>query len=146
MTEAIFYVCLWFGLFKDIQCSDYGIPVIKYATGRELARMHYGKGFDAFSDDTKTTLSTNIGAVYNSSNNTIYLSDTTQIDTIGGQSVLVHEMVHHMQLLNGKYQLAPCINALEAEAYTIQNEFLVQHGYKPHLDEFSIKIYSQCGV
>jgi len=58
------------------------------------------------------------------------------------QSYLVHELVHHAQLLSGKYY--PCHEAKEREAYTLQNRWLVEHGQQPIVTEGWIDRMSQC--
>ncbi|MBI3419289.1 MAG: hypothetical protein HY053_04060 [Proteobacteria bacterium] len=47
-------------------------------------------------------------------------------DSLRSQSYIVHEMVHHAQLLGGKSY--PCNNAKEREAYLLQNRWLEEHG------------------
>jgi hypothetical protein len=59
------------------------------------------------------------------------------------QSYLVHELVHHAQLLSGKSY--PCHDAKEREAYTLQNRWLVEHGESPIVTEGWIDRMSQCG-
>jgi hypothetical protein len=58
------------------------------------------------------------------------------------QSYLVHELVHHAQLLGGK--VYPCSEAKEREAYTLQNKWLVEHGESPIVSEGWIDNISEC--
>ena len=50
-------------------------------------------------------------------------------DSLRAQSYLVHELVHHAQLLSGK--VYPCHAAKEREAYILQNKWLTEHGEEP---------------
>ena len=59
-------------------------------------------------------------------------------------SFLVHELVHHAQLFNGRKY--PCANAKEREAYTLQNEWLAEHGLPPAVDESWVEQMAVCGV
>jgi hypothetical protein len=62
--------------------------------------------------------------------------------SLRSQSYLVHELVHHAQLISGKrYQ---CDDAKEREAYTLQNRWLVEHGEEPIVDESFIAKISAC--
>jgi hypothetical protein len=65
-------------------------------------------------------------AVYDDSTKTIFLSESWTGSTPAEQSVLVHEMVHHMQNL-GKFKYE-CPRAREKLAYEAQNEWLKIHG------------------
>lgn len=70
--------------------------------------------------------STTIG-LYNHKNNTIYLNDNVDMDTIFGKSVLLHEVVHYLQYQNGVYDTAQCVAENEKLAYEIQNRYLTEH-------------------
>lgn len=58
------------------------------------------------------------------------------------QSYLLHELVHHAQLLGGKTY--PCHAAKEREAYILQNKWLAQHGESPVVNEDWIERISAC--
>jgi hypothetical protein len=85
-------------------------------------------------------------AVYNDSTKTIFLSESWTGSTPAEQSVLVHEMVHHMQNLGKlKYE---CPRAREKLAYEAQNEWLKIHGLEIEkefeIDMFMIIVFSAC--
>ena len=58
------------------------------------------------------------------------------------KSYIVHEMVHHAQLLSGKSY--PCHNAKEKEAYELQNRYLIEHGEEPIFSQNWIDQMSSC--
>lgn len=62
--------------------------------------------------------------------------------SLASQSYLVHELVHHAQLIGGKRY--PCEAAKDREAYTLQNRWLVEHGDKPLISEDFINKISAC--
>lgn len=64
-------------------------------------------------------------AVY--SNGTIYLTEDWTGDTLGEQSILVHEIVHYLQDVNDLPSACPAER--EKDAYTIQNKWLREHGF-----------------
>ena len=147
MTEALFYVCLWFGLFQNVQCADHGIPAVKYAPVTQLAAMRYGNAYKTFSEGVKADIEANLVAVYHSAQRTIYVRDSVKDSNEHAiNSVLVHELTHHFQWSRGEYQTARCANELEGAAYTAQNQYLTDHGFEPAMDEFSIRLYSMCGA
>jgi hypothetical protein len=63
-------------------------------------------------------------------------------------SVLVHEMVHHLQNLEGRTY--PCPAAREAEAYAIQERWLKQHGTDLatafELNRLALFVLTSCGI
>jgi hypothetical protein len=61
----------------------------------------------------------------------IYLIDTLKIDDPADRSVLLHELVHYLQDVSGRYaQLSPCDSyaAREREAYAAQDDYLSRYG------------------
>lgn len=63
-------------------------------------------------------------------------------ESIVSKSYLVHEMVHHAQLLNRKKY--PCHEAKEKEAYILQNRYLEEHGEDPIYSQRWIDEIARC--
>jgi hypothetical protein len=63
-------------------------------------------------------------------------------ESLRAESYIVHELVHHAQLLSGRTY--PCHEAKEREAYTLQNQWLVEHGEDPIVTESWIEKMSAC--
>jgi hypothetical protein len=85
-------------------------------------------------------------AVYDDSSRTIYLQQRWTGATAAEQSVIVHEMVHHLQNVAGlKYE---CGGAREKLAYLAQAEWLKQHGLdlekEFEVDMFTVVAMSGC--
>jgi hypothetical protein len=57
-------------------------------------------------------------------------------------SFLLHELVHHAQLVSGKKY--PCANAKEWEAYRLQNMWLEEKGLAPAVSEEWIATMAAC--
>lgn len=85
-------------------------------------------------------------AVYDDKTRTIFLPESWTGETIAEQSVLVHEMVHHMQNLAG--QKFACAGEREKPAYLAQDEFLRLHGLDLEkefdVDMFTVVAISAC--
>jgi hypothetical protein len=91
------------------------------ATGAPVARHAHQRG--------------NIEALYDDRTRTIYLPRGWKGATPAEQSVLVHEMVHHLQKVAGlKYE---CAEAREKPAYEAQDKWLAEFG-RNLLDEFKL--------
>src|SRR4029450_7417561 len=85
-------------------------------------------------------------ALYEATTRTIFLSDLWTGTTPAGESVLVHEMVHHLQNL-GEFKFE-CPRAREKLAYTAQDRWLKQFGKdletEFEVDMFTILVSSAC--
>ena len=85
-------------------------------------------------------------AIYDDASRTIYLPDSWTGATVAEQSIVVHEMVHHLQNLAGlKFA---CGGAREKEAYLAQDQWLKRHGLELEeefdVDMFTIVALSAC--
>jgi hypothetical protein len=85
-------------------------------------------------------------AVYDDAARTIFLPQTWTGRTAADQSVLVHEMVHHLQNLGGlKYE---CAGAREKVAYLAQDQWLKTRGLdlekEFEVDMFTVVALSAC--
>lgn len=65
-------------------------------------------------------------------------------ESIRSQSYLVHELVHHTQLIGRKEY--PCPAAREREAYMLQNQWLEAHGEEPLVAQEWIDRVASCAV
>ena len=86
-------------------------------------------------------------AIYDDKSETIYLPDTWTGDSAADLSVLVHEMVHHLQ---NKNQLTyECAGAREQLAYAAQDKWLRLFGRSLEsefqIDAFTLKVTTTCG-
>jgi hypothetical protein len=113
--------------------ANFDLPRTETASPMKLTAMRY-KGLlpegwreDRIEDPAVLTASPReILAVYNDTTKTIFLAQGWSAATPAEVSILVHEMVHHLQNLGGfKYE---CPAAREKLAYKAQNEWLQQFG------------------
>jgi len=85
-------------------------------------------------------------AVYDDTSATIYLPESWTGASAAEESVLVHEMVHHLQNRAGlKYE---CMGAREKPAYLAQKQWLEEHGLdleqEFEVDMFTVVAISAC--
>ena len=100
-------------------------------------------------DQIGTVKNENVQAFYRHATATIYLSETWRSDRLRDQSILLHELVHHVQWFNRVS--APCVSAFERQAYDLQVRWLREQGvadpYKLiRIDDFTVIIYSACPI
>ncbi len=87
-------------------------------------------------------------AVYDDNNDTIFLPEGWTGHSAADMSVLVHEMVHHIQRKGGLRYACPA--AREELAYAAQDKWLRMFGHNLfdefNLDEFTLKVSTSCGL
>ena len=80
-------------------------------------------------------------AAYNHPSDSVYLVLPWSADNPYDRSVLLHELIHDVQLANRDW---PCVGAPELEAYMLQAEYLGAYGIDPGFDWRSIFLLSLC--
>ena len=113
-------------------------PSVKFINQQQMVLIRHGPFATAAAHE--------LIAIYEDRTKTIYLSDRWQGDTPADVSVLVHEIVHHIQNV-GKVPYA-CAAEREALAYAAQEKWLGQFGQSLRLafglDPMTLKIKSMC--
>jgi hypothetical protein len=75
-----------------------------------------------------------VGAYYNIETQTIYFKDTIDVNTVEGQAIVLHELVHHVQQSNEiTYDSCESIHMQERQAYAMQIKYMLANGY--HKDD-----------
>ncbi len=88
-------------------------------------------------------------AVYNRQEKIIYLSENIDITTPIGESVVLHELVHHYQNISGLVNSFQCSQQSEKLAYNTQRLYLLDKNVAklmPELNEFNITMLSRCSM
>ena len=96
------------------------LPTIKTAPERTLAIMLFGtpEGFEGIFPK----------ALYDRALHVLYLSDRLTLDAVLDRSILLHELVHHLQVFNDiEFE---CREEAEAQAYELQVQWLSENGVK----------------
>ncbi len=114
-------------------------PPVHLAAPAQLARMLYGD--KAAADRICPT------ALYSIDRHEIYLSTSWNTDDLRDRSVLLHELVHHLQILNKVKVDCPAL--YDRQAYALQAAWLREQGIdEPYsflrLDEFTIYTTTRC--
>jgi hypothetical protein len=87
-------------------------------------------------------------AIYDDANHVISLPEGWTGHSPAELSVLIHEVVHHLQAVHGlKYE---CLNARERLAYDAQDRWLAMFGLSLasefDIDAFTLKVSTACGM
>jgi hypothetical protein len=130
-------IVTWLASRFDLPAS-FAHPRLALAPPTKLAELRYGP--DASHDIG------DVVAVYSDDENTIYLGERWDGRTPAGLSVVVHEMVHHLQNVGGLRFACP--GEREALAYRAQEEWLQMFGrslaQEFQIDEATLMLRTTC--
>lgn len=73
-----------------------------------------------------------VAGLYNHNLNVIFIADKSgpyMVDEKFVETVLFHELVHFLQYLNGEDEKVSCMQALEADAYILQDDYVLDKGF-----------------
>ena len=152
MEALLTEIAAWLSTNFDLPAMQ-DQPRVEFASPTKLMAMRY-KGMlpdqwrgDSIRDPAmQAAHAREVVAVYHDATRTIFLPDAWTGTTTAELSVLVHEMVHHLQNLAGlKYE---CPGAREKPAYLAQDRWLNLQGLdlekEFQIDKFTLVVSAAC--
>lgn len=124
---------LWLDAYTDLPQSD--VPVARVVLVEP--------GADVLQDGQMMEVGPTVRGVYDADTATIYLVRQWFGDTAFDRSVLLHEMVHHRQVSAQHWY---CPQAMEWDAYLIQEEYLNAHEQTGDFNWAWVLLASSCAV
>lgn len=103
---------------------------------------------EIYSGVSAATQAQEVLGLYVSSEQRIYLSKNVDLSTVFGKSILLHELVHHIQHTSPQSanvymgRQKSCFAKFEKQAYAIQNLYLKSHGNSNIISEEHIEMAS----
>ena len=146
MTALLTAIVVWLSTNYELP-PDHHHPRVSVASKEAIAELRYREAPSLQAPEPdQTTGRREVVAVYDSQSETIYLSDGWLGETPAEMSVLVHEMVHHLQYRAGlKFA---CPQEREALAYKAQAAWLAMSGTdlatEFELDGFTLLVMTRC--
>ena len=143
LKEIIVTLLIWISQnssFEITNPNEYPLPVITFISQEEIH-------FIVTKKDIKENTIFIIQAAYIPENNILYLPHDLKLDTLSFKSILIHELVHHIQNINDISY--PCDGHTEKDAYNLEMKYLIQNGIEdPYemmdLDPLSLVLITQC--
>ncbi len=137
MNALLSAIVVWLSINFDLPAT-YDHPEIVFAPAAQISDLGYA-------DKSKENQQA-VEAVYNDVRRVIYLPDSWDEKSPADLSILVHEMVHHLQNLS-EIEYA-CPGAREEPAYAAQGRWLKLFGYNIFdefdLDRMTLKVTTLC--
>ena len=146
MEALLTAIVLWLSANYNLPAT-FNHPRVEFASAKELtSRFYESAGRQNQAGMVLNQSESDIVSLYHNESKTIYLLDGWKGKTPAELSVLVHEMVHHLQNV-GQLKFA-CPQEREELAYKAQNGWLglfghdLEHDFQ--LDGFSILVKTKC--
>ena len=138
MDALLTAIVVWLSTNLSIP-ANFNHPHVEYASPGRMIEMRLYGAHSAAQSATVVGQIPDVVAVYDDKRQTIYLPEGWTGTTPAELSVLVHEMVHHLQNVNG--QKFECPAAREKPAYLAQDQWLKQFGHNLE-DDFSVDMFT----
>ena len=134
MKEILTALMIWLGANTPLD-TNHDIPKILFLSQDKMEKLYYVQGQD--SNPNK------LHGLYDTDKDTIILLDTWDRRKPWDMGVLVHEMVHYLQDVNGIE--FSCVNEMERDAWPIQKKYLKEmHDFEWNYDELWYFVISTC--
>jgi len=133
MIELIMTLMVWISVHTEFIIPD--PPSIEINTKVELRDIIYGCKELKTEDPIKWNeicremdwAARSVVAVYNHDSKVIHLPEYFNPKILSHRSILLHELVHHMQYANGYNKKVECMELLESQAYDLQEKWLEEN-------------------
>ena len=144
MDALLIAMMLWLSANFDLATVQ-EVPRIKYAPAAAMASLRHDNASSA-NPNAADSADPDTLAVYRDDTKTIYLRQDWKGNTAADLSILLHELVHHMQNV-GKLRFE-CLQQREQLAYQAQDRWLGLFGTDLQrefaLDAFTVLVKSSC--
>jgi hypothetical protein len=142
LAAIVYWLSVNFGL-----PANYDLPRIEHVSADKMVELRYqGRAAPRAAKAGSLGATRSIVALYDSSTKTIYLSKKWSGQTPSEMSILVHEMVHHLQNVGGL--TFACPQEREQLAYAAQERWLKLFGRDLErdfdLDRFTLLVTTRC--
>jgi len=116
------------------------MPKIQRLPRSEMYKLAFGKNMPRVGSGSAL----NVYGLYNYQDETIYVLDSINLNTIKGKAILLHELVHYLQYQNGHDDMVECRNRLEYLAYRLEASYLKEHGQNIGVSQNHLRRVVQC--
>ena len=127
----------WIVNNSELNYNGEPLPTVETVPADQMLIIAYGADVVADAENRGVKLSSVI-ALYDNQNDRMIIPDTVDLTDWNNHHIIVHELVHYLQDINGYYELpkyAACQTALEELAYNLHVKWMdeVNHpGIRPN--------------
>jgi hypothetical protein len=152
MQPLLVVISTWLSINFGLPAAD-GLPQVELVSGQKMAEVRSerlasnpARDIDLGTGWQTSSTGGDVFAIYDDATQTIFLHENWSAATPAKSSLLVHEMVHHLQNLAG--MTFACAGERESMAYEAQRAWLGLFGRSLEeefgLDAMTIKLRTSC--
>lgn len=135
MKEILTALMIWLGANTPLD-TNHDVPKILFLSQDKMEKLYYVQ-------EQESNPNNKLHGLYDTDKDTILLLDTWDRRKPWDMGVLVHEMVHYLQDVNGIE--FSCVNEMERDAWPIQKKYLKEmHDFEWNYDELWYFVISTC--
>lgn len=135
MKEILTALMIWLGANTPLD-TNHDVPKILFLSQDKMEKLYYVQ-------EQESNPNNKLHGLYDTDKDTIILLDTWDRRKPWDMGVLVHEMVHYLQDVNGIE--FSCVNEMERDAWPIQKKYLKEmHDFEWNYDELWYFVISTC--
>ena len=135
MKEILTALMIWLGANTPLD-TNHDIPKILFLSQDKMEKLYYVQ-------EQESNPNNKLHGLYDTDKDTIILLDAWDRRKPWDMGVLVHEMVHYLQDVNGIE--FSCVNEMERDAWPIQKKYLKEmHDFEWNYDELWYFVISTC--
>ncbi|WP_448190096.1 hypothetical protein [Azospirillum sp. sgz301742] len=147
MGELVAALLIWIGAHSGYRVEGIPLPEVRLVTAQEITAEYYAEA--RISAYERPEIDDRIWALYDmegGGHGIVYVVHDKPLDDVEFQERLLHELVHHVQRVNGQYARYQCPAQGEREAYRLGGQFLKEHHAEDPLPNrtFWAAMYSRC--
>jgi hypothetical protein len=109
-------------IVEQTHWTSSALPPIRFIPAAEIQKVL----------SSEEAIDLKLEAFYSEKDHSIYLADSWRPDDLRDRSILLHELVHHLQYLNHVKEL--CTGEFELEAFRLQINWLSEQGVEYPVD------------
>lgn len=139
--ELVMPLLYWIAENSSLELPPNDLPIILVLDSNEL----FERAFENKNSPEQFHVENHsIKALYNHNTNTICMLNTLNLDSPTDRAILIHELVHYLQFINGDDKLFDCINKLESLAYRLHAKYLHENNQVIPFDSSRIREVTNC--
>ena len=127
---------------SELEYNNQPLPEIHRVSQQEMALRYYA--LDPAmpqSEIPKKVRNLELYGLYDFHNNILFLPENLAVWSWPYRYIIVHEMVHYLQNMNGHFDGLSCVSTLEPEAYKIMGQWQDDHNHdSPRANAFIVHI------
>lgn len=142
--ERLRFLMEWDALVLGVPTKDVDLPRIVYTSQRNIMIEFYGPETVAKAERVPNLSLLMVRAVYHPDTRAMILNEEVDYTDPENEYILVHELVHHLQVEHDLIADLPCPEKREVDAYRVQDLWVQATGLGERMDPLTLFLVTTC--